>query len=96
MTNKSVNGVPPFKTCAGPLQELGEALRGYFGAHRDGNVPTGLYNRVIQEVEGHLLRQTMEFTENNQVRAARILGISRNTLRKKIAKLDKEHQKLLR
>jgi Fis family transcriptional regulator len=77
------------------LQALGDALKVYFDAHVDGNIPTGLYNRVIQEVEGHLLRQTMEFTENNQIRAARILGISRNTLRKKLAELGGERREFL-
>ncbi|MDR1910493.1 MAG: Fis family transcriptional regulator [Holosporales bacterium] len=74
----------------GALQVLEEALRVYFNAHTDGNIPTGLHKRVIQEVEECLLQQTLAFTRNNQVRAAHILGISRNTLRKKLAEIGAE------
>ncbi|MDR0407270.1 MAG: hypothetical protein LBH38_04320 [Holosporales bacterium] len=74
----------------GVLDGLGEALARYFKAHADGNIPTGLYNCVIQEAERHLLYQTLVFTGNNQMRTAYILGISRNTLRKKLLKLKQE------
>ena len=43
-----------------------------------------LYRLVIGEVEGSLLRAVMRETGGNQVRAARILGINRGTLRKKL------------
>jgi Fis family transcriptional regulator len=39
---------------------------------------------VISEVEKPLLKVVMEYSENNQSRASRILGINRNTLRKKL------------
>ena len=44
----------------------------------------GLYRLVIAEVEGSLLAAVMEETAGNQGRAARILGINRGTLRKKL------------
>ena len=44
----------------------------------------GLYGLVIAEVEGSLLEAVMEETAGNQGRAARILGINRGTLRKKL------------
>lgn len=44
----------------------------------------GLYRLVIAEVEGSLLEAVMEETAGNQGRAARILGINRSTLRKKL------------
>ena len=44
----------------------------------------GMYRMVIDEVEGSLLEAVMKETEGNQGRAARILGINRGTLRKKL------------
>ena len=44
----------------------------------------GLYRLVIGEVEGSLLESVMRETAGNQGRAARILGINRGTLRKKL------------
>ncbi len=44
----------------------------------------GLYRMVIGEVEGSLLEAVMKETGGNQGRAARILGINRGTLRKKL------------
>ena len=50
----------------------------------DGDEVDGLYRFVITEVEGSLLAAVMEETAGNQGRAARILGINRGTLRKKL------------
>ena len=44
----------------------------------------GVYRLVIHEVEGSLLEAVMQQTAGNQGRAARILGINRGTLRKKL------------
>ena len=46
-----------------------------------------IYDRVLEQVERPLIRITLEKTRGNQVRAADILGINRNTLRKKISEL---------
>jgi two-component system, NtrC family, nitrogen regulation response regulator GlnG len=46
-----------------------------------------IYDRVLEQVERPLIRFTLEKTRGNQVRAADILGINRNTLRKKINEL---------
>ena len=46
-----------------------------------------IYDRVLEQVERPLIRYTLEKTRGNQVRAADILGINRNTLRKKISEL---------
>lgn len=59
----------------------------YFQAH-EGMMPTsGLYDRVIQEVERPLLRATLKSVSGNQKKAAEILGINRNTLRKRLIDL---------
>ena len=46
--------------------------------------PDGLYDRVLAEIERPLLRLSLAATGGNQIRAARLLGINRNTLRKKL------------
>ncbi|MFZ4602176.1 MAG: sigma 54-interacting transcriptional regulator [Caulobacterales bacterium] len=53
----------------------------------DGAPSEGLYDRVLAEVERPLIELTLEATRGNQIRAAAILGINRNTLRKKIQTL---------
>ncbi len=63
-------------------------LQRYFAAHGEALPPPGLYRRLVQEVERPLLRRTLQATEGNQIRAAELLGINRNTLRKKIRDLD--------
>ncbi|HEX4570094.1 MAG TPA: nitrogen regulation protein NR(I) [Dongiaceae bacterium] len=65
-------------------------LRLYFTAHRPGLPSSGLYERIIREVERPLLGITLEATRGNQIKAAELLGINRNTLRKKIRELDIE------
>ena len=50
----------------------------------------GLYTRVLHEMERPLIAMTLEATRGNQIKAAEILGLNRNTLRKKIRELDIE------
>ncbi len=50
----------------------------------NGKSPDNLYELVLAEVEKPLLEAVMEYTKNNQSRAAIILGLSRGTLRKKL------------
>jgi DNA-binding protein Fis len=47
-----------------------------------------LYKSIVEAIEKPLIEQTLERTEGNQLKAARILGLNRNTLRAKIKKLD--------
>ena len=63
-------------------------LRTYFSAHHDGLPAPGLYGRVLHELERPLITLALEATRGNQVRAAALLGLNRNTLRKKIRELD--------
>lgn len=46
-----------------------------------------LYEAVLEKIEKPLIRHILERTEGNQIKAARILGINRNTIRNKIKKL---------
>ena len=63
-------------------------LRAYFDAHPDDLPSAGLYNRVLREVERPLIELSLAATRGNQLRAADLLGLNRNTLRKKIRDLD--------
>jgi two-component system nitrogen regulation response regulator GlnG len=65
-------------------------LRDYFAAHRGGLPPSGLYDRVLREIERPLIQLTLGATRGNQLKAAQLLGLNRNTLRKKIRELDIE------
>ncbi len=60
----------------------------YFGSYGDSLPPPGLYHRVLREVEAPLIAATLAATRGNQIRAAELLGLNRNTLRKKIRELD--------
>jgi two-component system, NtrC family, nitrogen regulation response regulator GlnG len=63
-------------------------LRAYFSAHGDALPAAGLHERVIREIERPLIALTLQATRGNQIRAAEVLGLNRNTLRKKIRDLD--------
>jgi two-component system nitrogen regulation response regulator GlnG len=59
-------------------------LASYFASQADGVPPSGLYDRILAEVERPLFQLTLSATRGNQVRAAEVLGLNRNTLRKRI------------
>jgi len=63
-------------------------LTRYFSGFPDGLPPPGLYHRILREVEYPLLSAALAATRGNQIRAADLLGVNRNTLRKKIRDLD--------
>ncbi|RWR06041.1 response regulator [Paenirhodobacter populi] len=63
-------------------------LRRYFDLH-GGNLPApGLYDRILREMEAPLIEIALDATGGNQAKCADLLGINRNTLRKKITDLD--------
>lgn len=62
-------------------------IRDYFKTLNSETPSQGLYERVISEVEKPLIKMTLDMTRGNQLRAARILGINRNTLHKKVKEL---------
>ncbi|MDP1573575.1 MAG: DNA-binding transcriptional regulator Fis [Coxiellaceae bacterium] len=67
------------------LQEsVSYALQQYF-AKLDGQTPANLYELVLAEVEKPLIEMVLKLTNENQSKAAIMLGISRGTLRKKMA-----------
>ena len=71
-------------------------LTRYFLSHGDRLPPPGIYDRIIQEVERPLISICLAATRGNQIRAAQLLGLNRNTLRKKIRDLGLEVIKGLR
>ncbi|WP_428925191.1 response regulator [Marinibacterium sp. SX1] len=63
-------------------------LRRYFDLHGNLLPPPGLYSRILREVELPLIEIALDATGGNQAKCADLLGINRNTLRKKITDLD--------
>ena len=55
-----------------------------FISQLNGQIPNNLYDLILAEVEAPLMECVMEYTKNNQSRAAILLGLSRGTLRKKL------------
>ena len=65
-------------------------LRRYFDLHGGALPPPGVYQRVLREIEVPLIEIALDATGGNQARCADLLGINRNTLRKKITELGIE------
>ena len=85
---------PPAAPAEGaPASEpLGRAverhIRQFIAAHSDGMGPADMYDKVLAEVERPLIQMTLAATRGNQIKAAAMLGLNRNTLRKKIRDLE--------
>ncbi|MGH6828171.1 MAG: sigma 54-interacting transcriptional regulator, partial [Rhizomicrobium sp.] len=81
-------------------QSLGLAveqfLNRHFQEHGEHLPPAGIYDRVLKEVERPLISICLAATRGNQIRAAQLLGLNRNTLRKKIRALGLDVIKGLR
>ncbi|MGH7006637.1 MAG: sigma 54-interacting transcriptional regulator, partial [Alphaproteobacteria bacterium] len=71
-------------------QAVERHLRRQFDGPGDGLPPAGVYDRVLHEVERPLISLCLRATRGNQLKAAALLGLNRNTLRKKIRELDIE------
>jgi two-component system nitrogen regulation response regulator GlnG len=82
----------PIAPPAGEAKDLAEMverhLTAYFASFGRELPPGQLYDRVISQVERPLLIAALAATRGNQIRAAELLGLNRNTLRKKIRDLD--------
>lgn len=63
-------------------------IQQYFSRHGDTLPPDGVYDRMLRELEAPLITRTLNATGGNQLRAAKVLGLNRNTLRKKIRDLN--------
>ena len=71
-----------------PLKdEVRKAMKRYY-RQLDLSAPIDVYELVLSEVEPPLLIQTMKYANNNQSKAAKILGINRTTLRTKLKKYN--------
>ncbi|MBI0535010.1 nitrogen regulation protein NR(I) [Roseomonas sp. KE2513] len=82
-------GAPPAPASAETLEQAVERhLATFMSAQRDGLPVRDLYERVLAEVERPLLRLALANTRGNQIKAAAMLGLNRNTLRKKIRELE--------
>ncbi len=87
-----VSSVPRLDETSGSSKELNELverhLAEYFSGFGKDMPPPGLYRRVIRQVELPLITAALAATRGNQIRAAELLGLNRNTLREKIQALD--------
>ena len=63
-------------------------LARYFDGYGGELPPPGLYHRIVREVELPLIHAALGATRGNQIKASELLGVNRNTLRKKIRELD--------
>ena len=84
LLNQHTPSTPPIVQATTLAKFTEQRLQDYF-LQLDGNKPSQLYEMVIQQVEQPLIKVVLQQTHNNQSEAAKILGISRGTLRKKMA-----------
>jgi two-component system, NtrC family, nitrogen regulation response regulator GlnG len=83
---KRRSGKPePRPTLAGAMERH---LSELFQAHGTGLPPPGLYYRILREIEYPMISAALAATRGSQIKAAELLGLNRNTLRKKVRDLD--------
>ena len=79
----------PCHTDKPPLSSIIQSsVEDYFAMHGEDLPSSGLYERLLPLFEKPLLEVSLKATGGNQIKAASLLGINRNTLRKKISELD--------
>jgi two-component system, NtrC family, nitrogen regulation response regulator GlnG len=96
LVSRSTDDFDPASGRDAPLQFADDDLMGaaerymiqLFTKYGDNLPPPGLYHRILKELEVPLIAATLGATRGNQIKAAEILGLNRNTLRKKINDLD--------
>ena len=82
-----VSGHDPSSDLAASLEQYLSTL---FISHEPDLPPDGLYFRVLEQVEAPLIRAALSACKGNQIKTAQLLGLNRNTLRKKIRAHDIE------
>ena len=60
----------------------------YFDLHGDHLPPNGLHGILVREIERPLIEVTLKRLKGNQVQVAKLLGVNRNTLRRKMTDLN--------
>ena len=91
LADTATTGQPePSSECRTLSDSVEHHVRAYFSAAPGGLPAPGLYARTLREFEKPLLALALEATGGNQIKAAALLGVNRNTLRKKIRELDIE------
>lgn len=86
--NQAEKTTPTVQEAGSLMDSLYFHLNNYFAGHGDGLPPSGLYERVLREVETPLIELSLQATRGNQIKTAELLGLNRNTLRKKIRDLE--------
>ena len=79
---------PPVDESQGLAESAAGHIARYFAGFGDKLPPDGVYDRLLAEVERPLIAACLDATGGNQLKAARLLGINRNTLRKKLTDLE--------
>ncbi|WP_113911273.1 response regulator [Roseovarius dicentrarchi] len=92
---EAAEALQPGPAAAAPVQQtlpgaVAQHVQRYFDLHGQELPPDGLYHRLLAEFEAPLLRIALDAVGGNQARCAALLGINRNTLRKKLTALDIE------
>lgn len=84
---KNINGMKVLNF-NGLSDDMESRLEKYFELHEGSEVPSGLYDLIIKEIEKSLIFATMKYVGGNRLKASKILGINRNTLHKKLVNLE--------
>lgn len=89
MVDRELASAPPQSKAEAAIDDGLEAyleahFANYFAGFGGSLPPAGLYDRVLEMIEPPLLRASLAATAGNQIKAAELLGINRNTLRSKI------------
>lgn len=90
LTENTTTAGPAGNDDANMTDAIERHLTRTFAESEGGRPENGLYNRVLHDMERPLISLTLAATKGNQIKAAEILGLNRNTLRKKIRELDIE------
>ena len=84
---KTISSAVPSAPYGGLSNMFDIMLRQYFHAHQGALPPDGLYARILPEIERPLIKLCLEYTGGNRLKTADLLGLNRNTLRKKMTEL---------